>query len=171
MDQGIKSMGEMSNARSDRWFATIEGLPGIDLKLVDFTLPMISIGETDLGGPTYHRVKVPGDRLEYDEVQLNFLVDKAYGNYFTIFRWLKKNVTSPLHETRDITVHLLDNQGQPQGINITYINAWPIMLAPIALDSGGDTTDIQAALSLKYDDIVVEEQGIELASDDKSNSH
>ncbi len=140
---------EHSNAQSNRWFAAIEGLQSVEMKLVDFTLPMLSVGITDIGGGADTTLSLPGDRLDIDEIQLNFLVDKRFFNYYHCYKWMRDNLALPYPSLRDITVTLLDNQNQFQGVSFIYTECFPIMLAPINLDAEGTTHDIVMGLTLK----------------------
>ncbi len=140
---------EHSNAQSNRWFAAIHGLQSVEMKLVDFTLPMLSVGVTDIGGGADTMLTLPGDRLDIDEIQLNFIVDKRYLNYYHCYMWMRENLKLPYPNLRDITISLLDNQNQFQGVTFTYTDCFPIMLAPVNLDAEGTTHDIVMGLTLK----------------------
>lgn len=146
---------EQSSAQSNRWFATIAGMPEVECKLTDFTLPMISAGTSDLGGPGNTRYEIPGDRISFDELQLNFLVDKKYYNYRLIYDWLMSSTQNVTAIYKDIHVHLLDNQGNPQGVVFQYEDCWPIMMAPIMLDAEGNVNDIVMGLTLKFTNFTI----------------
>jgi hypothetical protein len=152
---GGNSMTIQSNAQSNRWYAVIQGMPEVECKLTDFTLPMMSAGTIDLGGGGKTRLELPGDRISFDELQINFLVDKEYRNYESIYKWLLESTQGTQAIYKNIDVHLLDNQGRPQNIVFRYIDAWPIMMAPIMLDAEGSVTDIVMGITVKYTDFEI----------------
>lgn len=151
---------DTTTAQSNRWFASIEGLPSIEYKLVDFSIPMITSGVTELGGKFDVSLVVPGDRMSIDEIQLNFLVDKRYINYYHVYKWLRNNLNAVEPLFKDIDVMMLDNQGLPQGVTFHYIQCYPIMIAPVQLDSEGATTDIVVGLTLKVSDFDISITGV-----------
>ncbi len=146
---------EQSNAQSNRWYADIQGMKEISLKLIDFTMPMISAGMTDLGGPGLVRQYMPGDRIDLDTIQLNFLVDKKFYNWWLLYGWMKQSLNAGETAYKNVTLNLLDNQGRQQGVRMTFVDAWPIMMAPLPLDAVGAVHDLVMGLTLKFNDIIM----------------
>lgn len=144
---------EHSNAQSGRWVANITGLESVEYKLTEPAIPSINAGTTELGGRDDVVLFVPGDRISFDEIQLSFIVDKTYRNYYHCYKWIRDNVNRNEPILRDVTITLLDNQSQPQGVSITYKDCFPINVSPPLLDNSGATTDIVISMTLKVVDM------------------
>lgn len=87
---------------------------------------------------------VPSNRIEFDPLNLTFLVDEDYANYESLYAWMV-NVTrtEPIaaaesNMMRNITLHVTNSNKNTQ-IAIKYHRAYPTMLSPIPLESS--TTD------------------------------
>lgn len=144
---------EHSNAQSGRWLANITGLESVEYKLTEPSMPSINSGVTELGGRDDTVLFVPGDRISFDEIQLNFIVDRTFRNYYHCYKWIRGNVNRNDPILRDVTITLLDNQNQPQGVSITYRDCFPINISPPLLDSTGATTDMIVGITLKVSDM------------------
>ena len=97
-------------------------------------------------------VSVPGDTLYIDQVQLKFIVDVNYKNYFKTFEWLRYNLQSNYPDFRDITVMMLDNQGNPQGSQFIYKECYPVHLDQIDMTAQDDGVII-VNMTIKTSDI------------------
>lgn len=142
-----------SNAQSNRWFAIIDGMPGIEMKLHKFNVPTMSVGVTTLMHEGANMVNVAGDTFTVQPLEIQFIVDTKYRNFFHAYRWMYSNVSSPTADYRDITILMLDNQGNPQGVQFTYQDCFPIGLSQPELDADGNIHDVIANL-------VVENNGV-----------
>jgi hypothetical protein len=66
---------------------------------------------------------------------------------------MRSNVANNAPEVSDITVTLLDNQGNPQGTQVVYKECYPLALDQVELDSGGEVHDIIGTLTIVCNDL------------------
>ncbi|BAU39967.1 hypothetical protein [Ralstonia phage RSP15] len=138
-----------SFAQAGNWVAYFEGFPEIAFHLKNFFLPNVSVGMNELGGPGQYMVKVPGDRVVYDNISLEFFIQSDYANYISAYRWLKEQVTNPNQKT--ITCYLLDGQGRPQGITVEFYECFPANISPVMLDSDNTDSELSCQLDIYYE--------------------
>lgn len=146
---------EHSNAQSNNWHCSIETLEGVNFKLFDYTIPMISIGTNRIGNTSERQLVVPGDHIDVDQLQLNFFVEESWKNYIEIYLWMRQCLNTNDPYRRDITIALLDNQKRYQGIAFVYKGCFPINIAPVTLDSSTDNTDLLMGASFEVEDIEI----------------
>lgn len=138
-----------SFAQSGQWIAYIEGFPEIAFHLKNFFLPNVSVGMNELGGPGDYMVKVPGDRVIFDNISLEFFIQSNYSNYKTAFRWLKEQPKNPNQKV--ITCHLLDGQGRPQGVTVEFYECFPANISPVMLDTTNTDPSLSCQLDIYYE--------------------
>jgi hypothetical protein len=119
--------------------------------------------------PTYLKdLDVPGDKLNYGDFSLRFLVDENMENYMAVHNWLTglgypettqqfKDLTTNDDETRDLkeqfsdgSLHILNSNFRTQAI-VKFRDLFPINLT--SLDFEATDTDINyftAEVSFKY---------------------
>ena len=125
------------NAVTNRWFATIEGLEGIEFKLKSFTIPSLNLGMIELGGSDMVGLKEAGERLMIDDIMLEYVVDADFANYEASINWLKSSITNGTADVRNITIELLSPQRKRMGVAIEYRDCFGIALTPLMLDNDG----------------------------------
>ncbi len=153
MNMNSTKLTQQTNAHSGRWFATVTELESVEYKLVEPALPSINSGVTELGGRDDAVLFVPGDRIQFDEVSITFFIDELYTNYLSCYAWMRQNVNMNDPKLRDVTIVLMDAQGKPQGVSITYKDCFPINLSPIIPDNSGAVSDMTATLTMKFTDM------------------
>jgi hypothetical protein len=65
----------------------IQKLPALTYFSQQVNLPGITLGEPEFANP-FASVPVPGDRLTYDALTLEFLVDEDMKNYLAVHNWI-----------------------------------------------------------------------------------
>ena len=65
----------------------IHQLPKVEFFITGVNLPGIGLGTTSINTP-YKDIPVAGDKLEYDNLTVEFLVDEYLENYITIHNWI-----------------------------------------------------------------------------------
>lgn len=145
-----------SNAQSNRWSAVIGGIREIEFKLLDFTMPNISNGVTEIpfAGPV--ALYQPGTRMAVDDLILNFQVDEQWRNYLICALWLKVNVGKADPIVKDIEVNLLNNQNEFTGTRLIYKDCFPFMIGPGLLDAQAAANDVNANVSFKCTDVEIQ---------------
>ena len=65
----------------------IHQLPKVEFFVTAVNLPGISLGTATLATP-YKDIPMPGEKLDYDNLTLDFLVDEYLENYISLHNWL-----------------------------------------------------------------------------------
>lgn len=142
------------------FFCTKAGIPGVNLGVAI--------------QPTYLKdIPVPGDKLEYDDLVLDFLVDEDLVNYTEVYQWLvglgyPENVgqfnewraTNPADPSQsgkdlsniysDATLQILNSNFQPQA-NIRFKGLFPTSLTGLNFDTTKKDYDyFTARVTFKY---------------------
>ena len=148
---------------------------------VDFFSNTASIPSINLGvaiQPTYLKdIPIPGDKLTYDDLNLNFLVDEDLENYRIIHHWLTsygypdsveqyKNLLdedelSPGRQyaesgQSDGTLLLYNSNFNPI-LRVKFIGLFPVSLSTIEFDSKSqDSSYVTASVTFKYTNYTIE---------------
>ena len=85
----IARQTELSFAAPQHFFITIEKLPDIVYTVQQANVPVISAGEAILSNPFNQTRSVPGDTLDYSQLDVTFLIDKEMKGYRQILKWMK----------------------------------------------------------------------------------
>lgn len=140
----------------------VSRLPNVEFFTQRTTIPNISTNPIEKPSPLNPTFQ-PGDRLNYAELDLNFIVDEDMSNYIEIFDWVKKSsfpenfgqyrsISDSLEGlTSDITIKILNSHKNPS-IQIDYYNCFPINLSAVVLDTTQtDITYPEATATFRYD--------------------
>ena len=65
----------------------IHQLPKVEFFVTAVNLPGISLGTATLATP-YKDIPMPGEKLDYDNLTLDFLVDEYLENYISLHNWM-----------------------------------------------------------------------------------
>lgn len=165
------------NEPSNRNFLSITGFkfilnrcPKVDFFCNRANIPTVSLGSAVQS--TYLRnIPVPGDKLEYEDLQLDFMVDENCENYLQVYDWitglgfpeslqqyddLKRNSRfypseDPLYNERsDGTLMILNSNYQPS-LKVIFKDLFPVSLSGIPF-SAVETEEryFTATVSFKY---------------------
>ena len=61
--------------------------PNLNFFATDVNIPSLTLGFIELPTP-FKLIELPGDKLDYGDLQLTFKVDENFANYFEIYNWL-----------------------------------------------------------------------------------
>ena len=152
------------NALHDNAFKlNILELPYVTMFAQSLTIPGISLGEALFYTPNVD-IKVPGEKITFDNLDVDFLVDEQLLNYREIWNWMihlgfpqsteqfkiMKNGGTQFKETSDIGCISTTNKLNPN-IMINFIDAFPVTLSPITMTStNSDTEYMMATVSFAY---------------------
>lgn len=142
---------QLNNAHSNKWVATFEGMEGLTYKIVGGIMPAATTGITELGGSENVSLSVPGDHITYDDLSIDFLIDEDYINYAGVFNWLEENTRVNEPTLRDMSIHLLDTNGNFRGIRVELINCWPTAIMGWPIDNENADSDVQSTATFKYE--------------------
>ena len=65
----------------------IHQLPKVEFFVQTCNLPGISMGNTEITNP-FKNIPVMGDKIEYEDLNLTFLVDEYLENYISLHKWM-----------------------------------------------------------------------------------
>ena len=96
---------------------------------------------------------VPSNRIEYDPLNINLIIDEDFQNFLSIHLWMLEISfgKKPLSDLmRDLTLHILDSNKQPK-IEIIYYSAYPISTGTTPLQSNvGDVVPVFCPMMFRY---------------------
>lgn len=121
----------------------IRELPNVSLFAQQFSIPGVTLGRALV--PTSNvDYNVPGEKMEYEDLVVTFLVDEYIKNYTEVFNWmtalgfpessdqfklLKENGT-PYTETSDIILTITTNKFNPH-VRVHFVDCFPVDLGGI----------------------------------------
>lgn len=115
-------------------------------------------GLTMAGVETPYRnvqANVPSNRIDYDQLNLTFIVDENWANWNYVFEWMKRIRTgnSAISDTMtDVTLNLVNSNKNLNKIMI-FRGAYPTLLGTLPLDSTVvDSNPLVCSLSFRYQD-------------------
>lgn len=130
---------------------------------VDFFSNSVNIPTIDLGTAvqsTYLRdIAVPGDKLEYGDLVIQFLVDEDMKNYLEIYKWLMAlgypDTVGQAYDKynrsySDATLQILSSNFQVNA-QINFEDMFPVSLSGLQFDAtAGDVQYLTAEAVFKY---------------------
>ena len=101
------------------------------------------------------QANVPSNRIDYDQLNLTFIVDENWANWNYVFEWMKRIRTgnSAISDTMsDITLNLVNSNKNLNKIMV-FRGAYPTLLGTLPLDSTVvDSNPLVCSLSFRYQD-------------------
>lgn len=140
---------------------TVKRLPNVQFFTQRATIP--SVTNQPIEKPTpFKTIFETGDRINYSELNLSFIVDERMNNYIEVFNWMK-GLTFPenfdqfkrLAESEeglrsDISVVVMNSNKNPS-ISIDYYDCFPISLSEVLLDTTqSDIIYPEATVTFQY---------------------
>ena len=146
---------------------TISKTPKVDFFCNSARIPEITLG-TALQPSYLKNIDVPGDKLEYGDFSLRFLVDEELENYMAIHNWLTglgfpqttqefKNLTTDTENIRDPNeafsdgaLHILNSNYRDVAI-VKFDGMFPTTLSSLEFEAtDGDLNYFTAEVNFKY---------------------
>ena len=140
----------------------IKRLPNVEFFVQKTAIPGVS-GNPAIMPTPFNKLNITPDKLQYDPLELTFIVDETLSNYIEILSWIK-GTTFPERYSQynnlnkseygiesDITIVALNSHKNPV-IKATFTNCAPISLSPINLDTTQpDLVYPEATVIFSYD--------------------
>lgn len=136
--------GSLNILKSDAFRIHLISLPNVMLFAQTVDLPGTILGEALVPNPNIDYAE-PGDKLDFENFILTFMVDEHLVNYLEVMDWMFglgfprhtqefKNIKEgdKYNEVSDIKIELLTNKSN-YNTEITMVNAFPISLSSIQL--------------------------------------
>ena len=140
---------------SNRNFLSIVGFkfvlnrcPKVDFLCNSANLPMITLGVAEQA--SYLRnIPVPGDKLQYDDLRITFMVDEDMENYLQLYQWMTSlgypesinqysellnnkievdDPNDPSNERSDATIQVLSSNYNPT-VTVKFKDVFPYQLS------------------------------------------
>ncbi len=160
MDYDVaKSMNLMA---SNNFMFELHNLPYVSMFAQNFDLPAITLGRVSQPTPLSD-LALPGNKLEFTDLVLTFLVDENMKNYLEIWTWM--NYLGAPIDTRqykkiqegkaafplvsDLSVHLLSNKLNPTKV-IKFIDCYPVDLGGLSFRHN-ETESIHPECTVAFD--------------------
>jgi hypothetical protein len=124
-----------------------------------FTIQTMMMPDVTVSGAplNYKQINVgrAGDKIEFGQFEISYLIDEDLINYKEIFDWLKSNVESnhtATNHVRDLTLTIM-NSANNVTKQIKFVDAYPTSLSSLPFDI--TTTDVEyltaiASFSFSY---------------------
>jgi len=138
-------------------------LPTVSMFAQEFSLPGITLGRAPVPTSAVD-YNVPGEKIEYEDLVITFLVDEFLKNYIEIFNWMtylgfpedtsqfRKLITgqTQYREKSDIILTVTTNKFNPHH-EVHFIDCFPTDLSPVDFTNTDTTiTPIQATVTFDY---------------------
>jgi len=95
----------------------INQLPKVEFFVQTCNLPGLSMGNTEIANP-FKNIPIMGDKIEYEDLSLTFLVDEYLENYLELHKWITgigfPENRSEFRKHRDVTSNTPAGGGTPQ---------------------------------------------------------
>ncbi len=126
-------------------------LPNVTLFAQNFSIPGVSLGRAPVSTSNVDYY-VPGEKIEYEDLVITFLVDEDMSNFIEIFNWMTalgfpesteqfkrlKEHHTPYTEVSDIILSVTTNKFTPNR-RIHFVDCFPTDLNPIDFSNINDT--------------------------------
>jgi len=141
--------------------------PNVEYLSYSVNIPGVSLGEIIQPTPLLD-LRLPGDKLTFDPLTLNFIVQENLANYIEIYNWMfgighpqsldsYKSIarSSPNNSNRvniysDATLFILSNKQNPIA-KVTFVDVYPTALSPLQYDASvTDVVPITTDVTLNY---------------------
>jgi hypothetical protein len=139
---------------------SIQKLPEVTFFVQEAEIPSISLG-TIIQSSSVHDIKIPGDKAEFSELSLNFLVDEKFENWKSIYNWMigltfpeghemytnflnsEKNENGRTQLTKGYSDGTLTVLGSSNSYvqSVQFVDMFPISLTALSFSS--QNTDVQ----------------------------
>lgn len=157
----------------------IEKMPTVNFFIQSVNLPGITINPIVYDNP-FTDAKVPGDQIIWSELEISFLIDEDYNNWYECWNWMQgigfpRNFTQNKKLVRGLDENLNGNKRIPlppkgrQGytfsdatlfirtgknnpnIEVRFVDCWPSGLSQISFETTNDDDNpLTATVNLSY---------------------
>lgn len=140
--------------------------PNVEYLSYNVTVPGISLGEIIQPTPLLD-LRLPGDKLTFDPLTLNFIVQENLANYIEIYNWIfgighpqsldsykaitkAGTITNKPNIYSDAILYILSNKQNPIA-KVTFVDTYPTALSPLNYDASmTDVTPITTDCTINY---------------------
>ena len=140
---------------------TLTRIPGVIYNCQTANIPGVSVAEVTANNPRSGRtLKVPSQNLQFEDLQIKFLVDETMHNWLEIYSWLQalrvvddwetvrpfvRNVTRDSEAQLDEGTMLVFSSANNVVRRFKFHNMFPKELSSLDFDSGTDNPEAMTA--------------------------
>lgn len=148
---------------------SVHKAPELTFFVQDVNMPDMSLGNATYATPLTD-IPVPGDKINFGQLTISFLVDEKFSNYSQLTEWMlalgfpddhqrftsftkkqENNLSEHLKTVSDATLGIIDAANHPVA-TYTFIDCFPISLGGWQYSSKNtDTTPITATVTFLFD--------------------
>lgn len=130
----------------------IPGFETLNYTVQSTEIPSVSSGGVETAYQNWG-TNVPSNRVEFDPLNINFIVSEDFENYRSLYEWMIQiTMTEPVvpEMMKNIVLHIT-NSSRNHKMQIRFHKAYPTMLSSIPFDSGvNDTTPLICSATFRY---------------------
>ena len=131
--------------------------PKVDFLCNSANLPSITLGVAEQAN-YLRNIPVPGDKLQYDDLRITFMVDEDMENYLQLYQWMTSlgypesinqysellnnkievdDPNDPSNERSDATIQVLSSNYNPS-VSIKFKDVFPYQLSGVPFNATAD---------------------------------
>lgn len=145
----------MNEAKINNFKFEIQGLGNFAFLVTDCNIPSMTMGEVIQPTPLIDR-PVPGDKITYGELSVEYIVDEELRNWQEIHDWMTQ-LTFPstfkqfksAEVYKDATLFVLSNSGNPI-VEITFIDIFPVSNGDLQFSNAGSADTVLGSASFRF---------------------
>jgi len=129
----------------------IHRIPNVNYWVQSLTLPAIQQEQSVLPGMR-RDIPIPGQKIEFENLIVNFMVDQNLDNYFEVYSWFQVIQTAGnINEMiSDCSIHFLDGNNNVQR-TVDVVGAYPLIMTELSLNSDdSDVVPVQCSITFTY---------------------
>lgn len=134
MSECITNVSLMS---TNKFAIAIAKFPAVQFFCQKVDIPSVRIGETKVYTNKDIDIWLPGDKVQYEDLNVTFLLDEDMLSYKQLKEWMHMATSSELADAEkfsDVTVMALTNNGNVN-VLLNFELAFPSYISPILFDS------------------------------------
>jgi hypothetical protein len=180
-----KNYTSENNAFEKSFQFHIDKFPAMSYKVTKVNLPGMEVGEVPVPN-AFTPFAEPGETLSINKLQLEFIVDESFFNYFSLVSWMRSITfaedfegftelveqfsAAGVYDSQndatfsDAVLNLYTNTMENAGVRVVFKDCWPSSVGDLSFDSQGENGTILVATAefqfqlydIEYDSAVYE---------------
>lgn len=141
----------LNQLESVKFRLAIDRLPGVEYWMQSVNLPSVTLNSVPLDTP-YINTMLPGTKIEFEPINIQFIVDQNLSNYFEIMSWFDQIQSSDNMKSvvSNFSIHFLDGNNTVNR-TITFFDALPSLLGELQMQTNdNDSLAVTCALTMRY---------------------
>jgi len=144
---------------------TLQRSPNLNFFVTDANIPSMSLGFIELPTP-FKIIELPGDKIDFGDLQITFRVDEDFENYFEIYNWIialgfpdefgqYKNIKDAVRGSKetivsDATLTIMNSAMDPN-VEVRFQDLFPVTIGDINFTtSDTDVNYVTNTVTFKY---------------------